>query len=183
MVRKVLAVSDPRLRQVSRPVQKVDKKLLRLINDLKDTLSAQKDPEGIGLAAPQIGQFLRVFLIKHQNKPITFINPEVVEKSEETNDPIKKQKDDYIMEGCLSLPHYYGPVQRAAWIKVKYQTPKLETGNWKLENKKRKFTGFVAQVIQHEIDHLEGKVFIDRLFEQNRKLFKDEGRNFVEVEL
>lgn len=181
MVRKILPVTDPRLRKVSKPVVKVDKKLLRLVSDLRDTLAAQKDPEGMGLAAPQIGQFTRVFLIKNRKKVLTFINPEIVSRSEKTNDPATPRANDYIMEGCLSLPHYYGPVQRAAWIEVKYQI--LQAGSYKLKTVKKRFSGFVAQVIQHEMDHLDGKVFVNRLLEQGRKLFKDEGGKFVEVEL
>lgn len=88
------------------------------------------------------------------------------------------------MEGCLSLPHYYGPVQRAWEITLKYDKPtKLEVGGWRLEARNETFKGFIAQIIQHEVDHLKGKIFIDRLFEQNRKLYLQRNKKWVEVEL
>ena len=87
------------------------------------------------------------------------------------------------MEGCLSLPHYYGPVERAWTITVQYQEPKMDNGRWKLENVQQTFSAFPAQIIQHEVDHLEGKIFVDRLLEQNRQLFQLKNNEWVEVEL
>lgn len=194
MVKQIVPVTDPRLRQKSRPVAKFDKKIAALIRDLKETLISQKDPEGVGIAAPQIGEFVRVFLIRHQGKIMTFINPEIVSVLEKTksvrlkakNQNVKlktKKNKEYIMEGCLSLPHYYGPVRRAWTATVQYQEPKMENGIWKLEETQRTFTEFAAQIIQHEIDHLEGKIFVDRLLEQKRQLFQLKNNEWVEVEL
>lgn len=194
-VRKILSTTNPRLHQVSKPVTKFDKKLQDLLKDLKDTLKAQNDPEGVGLAAPQIGEFVRVFIIQTaKHGLLTFINPEITKVSEKTNDPstrsaprhelgpnarsgqAPKEEEEYILEGCLSLPHLYGPVRRAASVTVKYQTPQMK-------NVQQTFRGFVAQVIQHEIDHLNGKVFTERLLEQKRKLYKQHGDHWHEVEL
>ncbi|MAG59762.1 peptide deformylase [Candidatus Woesebacteria bacterium] len=182
MVRKVLSTQDPRLRQKSKSVGKIDKKILSLIDDLKDTLKSQNDPEGVGLAAPQIGVFLRVFVMRYEGKITPVINPEVIELSKETNDPakgrkkkIKKQKE-YAMEGCLSLPHYYGPVQRSRDVKLKYQNTKMGTVT-------KSLSGFPAQIVQHEIDHLNGRIFVDRLFEQKRQLFQLKKGEWHEVEL
>lgn len=193
MVRQIVPVTDPRLRQKSRPVAKFDKKIAALIRDLKETLIAQKDPEGVGIAASQVGEFVRVFLIRHQGKILPFINPEIVRVSEQTPPSAKasagqekrktKKAKEYIMEGCLSLPHYYGPVQRAWTITVQYQEPKVEDGVWKLEDVRHTFSAFPAQIIQHEIDHLEGKIFVDRLLEQNHQLFQLKNNEWVEVEL
>ncbi|OGY08204.1 MAG: peptide deformylase [Candidatus Blackburnbacteria bacterium RIFCSPHIGHO2_01_FULL_43_15b] len=179
MVRKILQTTDPKLREKSKPILKADKKLLSLIRDLEETLKAQNDPEGLGLAAPQIGEFRRVFILVHPKTQETqvFINPEILQLSEQTND-VKKQ-----MEGCLSLPHYYGPVRRAESVKLKYQAPQLENGNWKMENHCKTFKGFLAHIIQHEVDHLNGIVFVDRLLAQNRKLFQLKGKEWTEVEL
>jgi peptide deformylase len=80
------------------------------------------------------------------------------------------------MEGCLSLPHYYGPVQRGRDVTLRYQTRDGKTV-------KETFSGFPAQVIQHEVDHLNGKIFVDRLFEQNRQLFQLEKGEWEKVEL
>ncbi|MBI2007284.1 MAG: peptide deformylase, partial [Candidatus Blackburnbacteria bacterium] len=190
-VRKVITTKDGRLRERSRPVQEAGKKLIALIKDLKDTLLAQDDPEGVGLAAPQIGVNLRVFVMRYLGRITPIINPEILSVSEKTNDPEeiensnienRKSKNDHIMEGCLSLPHYYGPVKRSWKVALRYQTLKMENGKWKMENTTKSFSGFPAQIIQHEVDHLDGKIFIDRLLEQKRKLYELRGKEWEEVE-
>lgn len=182
-VRKVITTRDPRLREKSKPIEKADKKLLQLIKDLEDTLMAQKDPEGVGLAAPQIGINVRVFVMLYRGKITPVVNPEILAQSESTNDP-ETDKEDYIMEGCLSLPYYYGPVKRALEVTLKYQTLKhTEDGSWHLTSETKTFKGFSAQIIQHEVDHLNGKVFIDRLLEQSRKLYELKGKRWQEINL
>lgn len=185
MICKVLTTKDPNLRQVSKPVIKFDKKITQLIKNLEDTLEAQKDPEGVGLAAPQIGVFLRVFIMRYKGKVTPVINPEILKISKKTNAPVQtsKRANDYAMEGCLSLPHYYGPVERAWEVELKYHEPKLVTSYWSLVTTTKSFTGFPAQIIQHEVDHLNGKIFIDCLFEQNRQLFQLKNGEWEEVEL
>lgn len=185
MVQKIVSVKNPVLRSPAKLVQNYDKRVEKLIKDLESTLKAQKDPEGVGLAAPQVGISNRVFVALLGGKIIPFINPEIIWESEETNDPkeaksekIKaKSKDNYIMEGCLSLPHYYGPVQRAKRIKVRYQTPESPGTSIKT------FRGLPAQIIQHEIDHLNGVIFVDRLLQQKRKLYHWVKDEWKEVEL
>jgi len=168
MIRKILPSSDPVLRQKSKPVTKVDKKIMKLIQDLKDTLSVQKDPEGVGLAAPQIGKNLRVFVANYKqslagkagkNFERVVVNPEIVRiesgsRKQEAEKNGKPKRE--ILEGCLSLPYYYGSLKRAAKITVRYLN---EKGKEITET----FEGFNAQIIMHEIDHLEGKVFVERL--------------------
>src|SRR3989344_8746003 len=155
MIRKVLQSSDPKLRRISKPVGKIDKKVLNLIQDLRDTLSVQKDPEGVGLAAPQIGKNLRLFLISYKNVERVVINPEIL-KVQSTKYNVQSTKQSEIMEGCLSLPNFYGPLERAGYVKIKYLD---EYGEEKIEE----FKDFFAQIVLHEIDHLEGILFIDRL--------------------
>jgi len=161
MVRKILEAKDPFLRQVSKPVRTLDKKVKEIIKDLKDTLSIQKDPEGVGLAAPQIGKGVRIFYINHKDYSEIFINPVVLSQG-----PIRKtEAKNKLMEGCLSLPHYYGPLTRASSVTLKYLN---EDGIDKVKT----IRGFLAQIIQHEVDHLNGVLFVDRLLEQKKKLYK-----------
>lgn len=196
-VRKIITTKDARLREKSRPVEKADKKLLRLIKDLEDTLFIQDDPEGVGLAAPQIGVNLRIFVMRYRGKIVPIVNPEILSVSEKTNSPKEQQtthnkqhttnnkgQNDFVMEGCLSLPHYYGPVKRSWQVTLKYQAlRKLTPDTWHLAPETRIFKGFPAQIIQHEVDHLDGKIFVDRLLEQNRKLYESKGKGWEEVEL
>lgn len=174
MVRKIAKTKDPRLREVSKPVDKIDKKILNLIGDLKETLITQKDPEGVGLAAPQIGKNLRIFVMKTNGNVKEVINPEIINVSE--SEERRAKSEDKIMEGCLSLPHYYGPLKRASRVRLKYKTAKGE-------EKEEEFRGFDAQLVLHEVDHLDGILFIDRLLEQKKGLYKQEGEEWVEVDI
>jgi peptide deformylase len=173
MVRKILSAKEPTLRLPSKAVPQIDKKVVQIVNDLKETLATQKDPEGVGLAAPQIGKNLKIFVVSFDKTDLSIINPEVVSVSSQLTDDSGKK--DQIMEGCLSLPHFYGPLKRAKSLTIKYLTEKGE-------EKTQKFEGFLAQIIQHEMDHLKGILFVDRLIEQKRSLFKLVNEEWEEVE-
>lgn len=177
MIQKIVQSRNPILRQTSKPVIKIDKKIKGLITDLKDTLEVQKDPEGVGLAAPQIGVNLRVFVVDYKNFKRTVINPEVISISKKKYNSKNKKKDSEILEGCLSLPHYYGPLKREQSVTIKYLD---ETG----KETEEEFKDFNAQIMLHEIDHLNGVLFVDRLLEQKKKLYhlhKDDTWEEVEI--
>lgn len=147
------------------PAKSVDLKmpgLEKIITEMKKILVNQKDPEGVGLAANQIGLPYRLFVTRTG----VFINPEILEHSKEFQ--IEKKKSP--LEGCLSLPKYYGVVKRYKWIKLKYFNEQLAMCN-------QKFEGFLAVVIQHEMDHLDGKIFVERILEQQGRLYKITGKN------
>ena len=178
MVQKIIQSGDPILRKLSKPVEKIDKKVLGLIQDLKDTLAVQKDPEGVGLAAPQIGKNLRVFAVDFKSLKRIVINPEIIaiDKASHSTKNTSNKKSE-ILEGCLSLPHYYGPLKREGFIKIKYLD---ENGKEIIEE----FKDFNAQIMLHEIDHLNGFLFVDRLLEQKKKLYKlDTDDEWEEVEI
>jgi peptide deformylase len=176
MIQKILPSNDPILRRKSKPVLKVDKKVLKLIKDLKDTLSVQKEPEGVGLAAPQIGKNLRVFVANYKGFDRVVVNPEILKTEKIKTKSEKPRSKKEILEGCLSLPYYYGPLKRAGKITVKYLN---EKGGEITEV----FEGFNAQIIMHEIDHLEGILFVDRLLKEKKPLYKVEGDEWEEIEL
>ncbi len=178
---KIITVPSPVLRQPAKPVEALDKRVPNIVKDMEKTLLAAKNPQGVGLAAPQIGVSLRIFLIRPvKNGPVTvFINPEIIKFSQRKVSPNTKRG---VYEGCLSIPHHYAPLTRSASVTVEYQTPKLlSTMNYELITKTAVFSGFAAHVIQHEMDHLNGILFIDRCLEQNAKLYKTEGKDWVEV--
>lgn len=176
MIKKILLSSDPVLRKKSKPVAQIDKKIKELVKDLKDTLYVQKDPEGVGLAAPQIGKNLRVFVAKYKSFERVVINPEIIKVNKSSAASHKPKSRKEILEGCLSLPNYYGPLKRAKKITIKYLN---ESGKEVIET----FEGFHAQIIMHEIDHLEGILFIDHLISESKSLYKVEGDEWEEVEL
>lgn len=147
-IRKVLRYGEPSLREVSKEVHKVSKKISDLVRDLLDTMYSQN---GVGLAAPQIGENVRVFVIDVSTgdeplKPIVFINPKIIKKS----GAIKSN------EGCLSFPEAYTDVKRYKNVMVKAIN---EHGKpFVLEAKDGTL---LARAIQHENDHLDGILFID----------------------
>ncbi len=167
----VVQAPNPILRSVTSAVNLSPVKLTKIITEMKKTLIAQKDPEGVGLAANQVGLPYSLFLARFEtktNSPIhVFVNPEITSHSEELQ---PKEQEKSPLEGCLSLPNYYGVVKRYRWVELKYQDENLAT-------RTEKFTGFPATVIQHEMDHLQGKIFVERLLEQQGQLFKSTGKN------
>lgn len=178
MICKIVQSGDKKLREISKPVRSFDRKILSLIQDLSDTLEIQTDPEGVGLAAPQIGINLRAFAVSYKNLKRIVINPEILE-IKDTPHPTKtsRGKKNEILEGCLSLPNYYGPLKRDPYVKIKYQ-------NEKGEEIVEEFKDFNAQIILHEIDHLNGIMFVDRLLEQKEKLYRlDKDDEWEEVEI
>ena len=176
MIQKIIQSGNPILRNVSKPVLKIDKKVKSLIQDLKDTLAVQNDPEGVGLAAPKIGINLRVFVVGFKKLKRVVINPEIISVLS-TKYKVQSTKRSEILEGCLSLPHYYGPLKRENYVKLKYLD---ENGKEITEE----FKNFDAQIMLHEIDHLNGFLFVDRLLEQKQKLYKlDKDDAWEEVEL
>lgn len=152
------------------PAQAVDFDVTKIVAEMKQTLIGQKDPEGVGLAANQVNLPYKIFLARFdtkKNSPIyTFINPEIIEHSDE----FQEEDNHTPLEGCLSLPKYYGHVKRYEWVQLKYL-------NEKLEMKSEKFEGFPAVVIQHEMDHLNGKIFVERILEQQGRLYKITGKD------
>ncbi|OGE07725.1 peptide deformylase [Candidatus Curtissbacteria bacterium RIFCSPLOWO2_02_41_11] len=170
MVKKILITPDKKLRQISQEITGFDGSLKSLIADLTETLEIQTDPPGLGLSAPQIGVFKRVFVAKIRNKIKAFVNPQILKFS---------QKEVAYLEGCFSVPNLYGHVVRPAEID-------LEANNLHGKKIKSHHTGLPSRIIQHEVDHLNGILFIDHVHSQNGKLFKvEKGKGgkeqFVEV--
>ena len=189
----IIMVPNETLRLVAKPVDRLDKRVLNIVKDMIKTLKEAKNPKGVGLAASQIGAGLRIFLIRPiKNGPITvFINPEITHYSQRTTHPTAKKG---VYEGCLSIPNHYAPLERSSSVTVKYQTlttsPLTPLQNYgegnargKVVEKTQVFSGFPAHVIQHEMDHLNGILFIDRCLEQNAKLYKSDGDRWQEITL
>ncbi|MBV9511936.1 MAG: peptide deformylase [Caulobacteraceae bacterium] len=148
-IREILTVPDPRLKQVSAPVAAVDDALRALMDDMLETMY---DAPGIGLAAIQIGVAKRVIVMdlsrdEEARAPRYFVNPEILWASEETA-PYE--------EGCLSVPEIYDEVERPAKVRLRYL-------NYQGESVEEEAEGLYAVCIQHEMDHLNGVLFIDHL--------------------
>ena len=148
----ILHFPDERLRTVAKPVEQVDDELRSLIDDMLETMY---DAPGIGLAATQVNFHKRLVVIdvsEEKDKPLVLINPEILEKDGE----------EEMDEGCLSVPGIYERVQRADRIKVRALDRNGETFELEAD-------GLLAVCIQHEIDHLDGKLFVDYLSNLKRQ--------------
>ena len=156
----ILTYPDEQLKQVSTPVERFDDELRHFIAALEETMRA--GPGGVGIAAPQVGRFQRIVIVDVSSKPkithhgrLVLINPEITDWQGYAKG----------REGCMSVPDYTGNVIRAEQISMEYcdehgARHTLETG------------GFEARAIQHEIDHLDGLLFLDRLVSRRADLFR-----------
>jgi peptide deformylase len=152
----IITAPDPRLKQIAQPVEKVDAEVRKLMDDMLETMYAAP---GIGLAAPQVGVLKRVIVLDlarddEDPQPLKMANPEVVWVSDD---------DAVYNEGCLSLPEHYADVARPAACKVRYLDAQNEIRMLKAE-------GLLATCVQHEIDHLEGILFVDHLTALKRNM-------------
>ncbi|MEM7506911.1 MAG: peptide deformylase [Pseudomonadota bacterium] len=163
MIREILIHPDAKLKKVCEPIDAVDDATRALMDDMLDTMY---DAPGIGLAAPQIGILSRIVVLDcapreadegqpaPPREPLCLANPEVTWESEETFE---------YEEGCLSIPDIYANVTRPAQVKVKFL-------NREGAEEHREFSGIWATCVQHEIDHLNGKLFIDYLSSMRRSM-------------
>ena len=155
-IKPLIILPDPLLRQVSKPIERVDAETKRLAQDMLDTMY---DAPGIGLAAVQIGVGRRMLVIDvsredEEKTPLVFINPEILSSSEDRS---------VYEEGCLSIPDYYAEVERPALVTVKYIDREGKEQTIDAE-------GLLATCLQHEIDHLNGILFIDHISRLKREM-------------
>jgi peptide deformylase len=155
-IKPLVILPDPVLRLVSKPVERIDAPLLKLADDMFETMY---DAPGIGLAAIQVGEPLRMLVIDlakegEEPAPQVFINPEILEKSDERS---------VYEEGCLSIPDYYAEVERPAKVRVRH----LDRDG---KEQEVEADGLLATCLQHEIDHLNGVLFIDHISKLKRDM-------------
>lgn len=169
----ILKVPDPILRQKSTELTDFTPEIHEFILDMAETLKKAKDPEGVGLSAPQLGKNIQAFTTYLDKKIKFYINPKLVDISDETT--LGGNPDKPVLEGCLSIPHLYGPVQRPKKIKIKA-----------IDEKGEKFTktysSFRARVFLHELDHLNGILFTDYTLKENLPLYFLEDDEFIRIE-
>ena len=160
---KVITVPNKVLKQKSKLVKKIDKKTKEIIKDLRDTVKGASDPEGIGLSAIQINKPVRIFIAKINDHFEIFINPKITFSKKTLTQMLPKKK--LFFEGCLSVPKIYGFIDRPYQIQAKWEDEKGKI-------KEQIFKGKESICIQHETDHLNGILFVERVLEQNNKLYK-----------
>jgi peptide deformylase len=158
-VKPILPFGDPLLRKQAKPVTELDERTFKLLDDMAETLYAAK---GAGLAAPQVGVLRRLIVMDCGDGLIELINPEITDmEGEQTG-----------AEACLSFPGYYGIVKRAMYVKVKSLNRNGEIATIEGE-------GYLARCIQHEIDHLNGVLFVDHV--RDRWLYHEKTNHKAEL--
>ena len=165
MLRPILIHPNPKLKKVCEPVLEIDDSLIELSDDMLETMY---HAPGIGLAAPQIGVLNRIIVMDCEKddaanrKPIVMINPEIVYSSDE---------ESTYEEGCLSIPEQFAEIKRPTSVQVRW----LDTNGTEQE---QEFQGLWSTCVQHEIDHLDGKLFIDYLGTIKRQLITRKMQKF-----
>lgn len=155
-VRPILTIPEPLLRKRAEPVEHVDADLRRLIDDMFDTMY---DAPGVGLAGPQLGVLRRVIVMdpakdEQPPAPMAMINPEILERGDELRS---------YEEGCLSIPEFYAELERPGRCRVRFLD---REGN----SQEQDCEGLLATIVQHEVDHLDGVLFIDYLSRLKRDM-------------
>ena len=156
-IHKIITTENPILRQKAKKVHRFDPSIAKLIDDMFETMHSA---HGVGLAAPQIAVSLRIFVAEFEEHKIAMVNPEI----------IKAEGEETGTEGCLSIPGYVGDnIRRATSVVVKGQDARGKAIRVRAEN-------WLARILQHEIDHLDGILFLDRLDrpEDLREVTEDE---------
>ncbi len=161
----------------TKPITTIDKSVKKLIREMEETLLAQTDPEGVGLAATQVGRPVSLFIIKKNTESPTrvFINPKI----EGTLPAVKPTAQDQKkalnrMEGCLSIPHIWAPLIRPQAVTLSYLTPDGQAHQ-------ERFEGFDAVIVQHEVDHLNGILFTSRCLEHKVQLYEEHGGELYKI--
>jgi peptide deformylase len=169
-LREVLKFPDKRLREISTPIEKITDEIRELANDMADVMY---DEPGIGLAAPQVGQTVRLIVVDTEwtaedteQNPLMLVNPEIVEHSGQIT----------WTEGCLSVPDFEADVSRASYVK-------LRASNLEGEDLEIDASELQAVCFQHEIDHLDGVLFIDRISRLKRNLYTQRRKKQLRREL
>lgn len=158
---QVVKAPDPKLRVQTKPVKKINGAVVNTLKKMIKLTKTFKDPKGVGLASTQVGLDGRFFVAKDGTDFMMVINPKILSMSKRTKT---------YFEGCLSVPNMWGNTKRHTSIKVTYQD---ETGKQKTVT----LTGVLAWIFQHEIDHLNGTLFSDRVLEQKGKFYKYTGKD------
>lgn len=180
---KIVTVPNVILTAPTQKVKTITPRIKRLVEEMKKTLVAQRDPEGVGLAAPQVGESLSIFIMRPTLKGeiSVCINPSIVHTGlsskalapEEFGSTIKtKKKKHSKMEGCLSIPRIWAPLKRKPTIHLEYED---------LDGNKhtKEFEGFEAIIVAHEVDHLNGILFTQRCLEQKVTLYEEDGDELI----
>src|SRR3990167_7933769 len=161
---KIISAPNKVLNTKSENIKNIDRNIKKIISEMAKCLESQKDPQGVGLAAPQVGLKLRLFIMKPlaDSKHQTLINPKILSFFDKKQTKTSKKTVKSKLEGCLSIPRIWSHIKRQYGVNIEYTDL-----NGSII--KKTFTGYQAIIVQHEVDHLDGILFTQRALEQKLK--------------
>lgn len=173
---QILRAPNKFLNTKSTDIKNIDRNIKKIVSEMVSCLDFQKDPQGVGLAAPQVGLNIRLFISKptSTSKHQVFINPKILRSFDKKILNPKRKGGKRKLEGCLSIPRIWAPIKRKYGIQVEYMDLKGKIYT-------KKYIGYQAIIIQHEIDHLEGILFTQRALEQKAQLFEEKGEKLIKI--
>ena len=173
---KIISAPNKVLNTKSENIKNIDRNIKKIISEMAKCLESQKDPQGVGLAAPQVGLKLRLFIMKPlaDSKHQTLINPKILSFFDKKQTKTSKKTVKSKLEGCLSIPRIWSHIKRQYGVNIEYTDL-----NGSII--KKTFTGYQAIIVQHEIDHLDGILFTQRALEQKSQLFEEKGEKLVKI--
>jgi peptide deformylase len=175
---KIVNVPNTVLTTPVKPVKKIDSSIKKLVKEMEKTLKAQVDPQGVGLAAPQVGVSIALFIMQpspEENVEV-MINPKIKHSESVAKQTEEDEKEHEQLEGCLSIPRIWSPIRRHDKVLLEYQDIEGDTLT-------KEFDGFEATIVQHEMDHLNGILFTQRAVEQNQDLFEEKKGKLKKIDV
>lgn len=175
---KIVNVPNTVLTTPVKPVKKIDSTIKKLVKEMEKTLKAQVDPQGVGLAAPQVGVSIALFIMQpspEENVEV-MINPKIKHSETVAKQKEEDEKEHEQLEGCLSIPRIWSPIRRHDKVLLEYQDIEGDTLT-------KEFDGFEATIVQHEMDHLNGILFTQRAVEQNQDLFEEKKGKLKKIDV
>ena len=170
---KILTTPDPFLRKKAKPVKTITKKTLDEIREMFVTLRKTTDPEGVGLAAIQVGIDKQIFILLLDGDEHVFFNPKIIKKSKKMISDAHKRTKNRWLEGCLSIPRIWGFVDRPYEVTLEYQTFDISSKDHELKSVTKTFTDIESAYVQHETDHLNGVLFVDHILKQKGQILQE----------
>ena len=170
---QVITTPHPTLKKTTPTISKWTDKLQRQAEEMIDILRHTSDPEGVGLAAPQVNLSQRFFILILDDQPTIFVNPTILKSSKKMLSDKYKKPQKRFLEGCLSIPKLWGFVDRPFTVTLQYQTPEKTDQGWQLVTHTHDYSDKYSSYVQHERDHLDGILFTDRILQQNGTILKE----------
>lgn len=178
---KIITTPHPTLKKKTPVITAWTNKLQQQADEMVHILRHTSDPEGVGLAAPQVNLLKRFFILMDKGKPTIYINPTITKSSTRMLSDKYKKPEKRFLEGCLSIPLLWGFVDRPLTVTLKYQTPEKIDGKWKLITHTQEYSDQHSSYVQHEKDHLDGILFTDHILQQKGTIFKETSQGLEPV--